>query len=166
MKLDDVLANLESHQEFADWKKKNSSCYLAHAFLMMDKANENTWQVGYYNPKTDMMTTFILEGDKLQISPEMNIFKRPGCTVDALDPKKVKIGSVQAIECAEQVVSENYPKISPIKMFFIIQNVKDEGHIYNVTFITQDFQAANIRISTETGKVLCHKIEKILDFKK
>ena len=85
MKLKDVIKKLESHSEFVEWKKKNNGYYLAHAFMMMDKANENMWQIGYYNPKKDKITSFILEGDNLNISPELNIFKRPGVKVKKLD---------------------------------------------------------------------------------
>lgn len=166
MKLKDVVERLESHSEFKEWKKANKEYYLAHAFLMMDKANENMWQIGYYNKKSDKITTFLMEGDDIKISPEQNIFKKPGCTVEKLDISKVKIGSVQAIETAEQVMEKEYPKANPIKMFFIIQNLPEQGHVYNITFVTQDFKTVNIRISTGTGKVLCHKIENILDIRK
>jgi hypothetical protein len=134
--------------------------------MMMDKANENMWQIGYYNPKQDKVTSFILEGDNLKISPELNIFKRPGTKVAKLDVGKVKIGSIEAIEKAEEVMAKDYPKASPVKMFFIIQNLPKEGHVFNITFVTQDFKTVNVRISSETGKILCHSVENLLEIKK
>lgn len=166
MKLRDVVEKLESHSEFEEWKKTHKECYLAHAFMMMDKANENIWQIGYYNQKTDKITTFIIERDDIKISPEMNIFKKPGCNIEKLDISKVKIGTVAAIEKAEGIMEKDYPKANPVKMFFIIQNIPEQGHVFNITFITQDFKAVNVRISSETGKVLYHKVENILDIKK
>jgi hypothetical protein len=165
MKLKDVVEKLEANSEFGEWRKENRDCYLAHAFMMMDKANENVWQIGYYNPKTDKMTSFIMEGDDVKISPELNIFKRPGCDVEKLDTAKVKIGTVSAIEKAEAVMEKDYPKAVPSKMFFIIQNLPEQGHVFNITFITQDFKTINVRISSETGRVICHSVENILDIK-
>ncbi len=166
MKLKDVIEKLESDSEFQEWRKTNKDYYLAHAFMMMDKANENVWQIGYYNPKIDKVTTFIIEGGDIKISPELNIFKRPGSTVEKLDVSKVRIGTIAAIENAEKVMEKDYPRANPMKMFFIIQNLKQQGHVFNITFITQDFKTVNIRISSETGKVLSHNVENLMDIKK
>jgi len=166
MKLKDIMEKIESHSEFKEWRKSHKGCYLAHAFMMMDKANENMWQIGFYNPKEDKITSFILEGDNLKISPELNIFKKPGAKVEKLDVRKVKIGSVEAIEKAEEVMAKDYPKANPIKMFFIIQNIPKEGHVFNITFVTQDFKTVNIRISSEDGKILKHSVESLLQIKK
>ncbi|MBN2112099.1 hypothetical protein JW707_03285 [Candidatus Woesearchaeota archaeon] len=166
MKLADIVGKLEKDSEFRKWRKENKDCFLAHAFMMMDKANENIWQVGYYHPKTDTITTFIIEGDDIKICPEANIFKRPDAKVEPLDISKVKIGTIQAVETGEGVMEKDYPKANPIKMFFIVQALPEEGHVFNMTFITQDFKTVNIRISAETGNVLSHKVESILDIKK
>jgi hypothetical protein len=53
-----------------------------------------------------------------------------------------------------------------MKMFFIIQSLPEHGHVYNITFVTQDFKTVNIRLSSEDGKVLMHKVQSILDIKK
>jgi hypothetical protein len=166
MKLADVIKKLEADSEFEKWRKSNKDAYLAHAFMMMDQANANIWQIGYYHPKTDKITTFIIEGDDIKISPEMNIFKRPDAKVEHLDVSKVQIGTVKAIETAEKIMEKDYPKASPVKMFFIIQNIPEQGHVFNITFVTQDFKAVNIRISSENGEILSHKVENILDIKK
>jgi len=165
MKLKDVIEKIETHSEFSEWRKGNKDSYLAHAFMMMDKANENMWQVGYYNPKTDKVTTFILEGDNLKVSGEQNIFKKPGCTVEKLDIEKVKIGSVQAIETAEKIMESDYPKAVPMKMFFIVQNIPKQGHVFNITFVTQDLKTVNVRVSSETGEVVCHNVQSLIDMK-
>jgi hypothetical protein len=166
MKLPDIIEKLEENSEFKKWKEEHKDTYLAHAFMMMDPANENIWQIGYYNPKTDKVTTFVIEGDDIKISPETNIFKKPNAKVEPLDISKVKIGTIQAIETGEGVMEKDYPKALPIKMFFIIQTIPEQGSVFNMTFITQDFKTVNIRISSETGKVLSHKVESILDIKK
>lgn len=166
MKLPDIIEKLEENSEFKKWREENQDAYLAHAFMMMDTANENIWQIGYYHPKSDTVTTFILEGDDIKISPETNIFKKPGAKVEPLDISKVKIGTIQAVETGEGIMEKEYPKAVPMKMFFIIQNIEEQGPVFNMTFITHDFKAINIRISSETGDVLSHKIESIIDIKK
>ena len=166
MKLPDVIDKLEENSEFKKWRDEHPQAYIAHAFMMMDKVNENIWQIGYYHPDNDKITTFIIEGDDIKISPESNIFKRPDSKVEKLDLEKVKIGTVQAVETAEGLMEKEYPKAVPLKMFFIVQSIPKHGTVYNVTFLSQDFQAINMRISSETGDVLSHKAEKILDIKK
>lgn len=166
MKLRDVIAQVEADSSYSEWRKSNKKGYIAHAFMMMDKENENIWQMGYYSPEKDKITTFIVEGEDVKKTPEMDVFKEPGSNVAKLDVSKVKIGSIEAIEKAEEVMAKEYPTAMPMKMFFIIQNINDMGHIYNVTFITQDFSTVNIRISSENCKVLSHKIGKIFEFQK
>ncbi len=166
MKLKDVMEKIESHSEYKEWRKEHKDCYLAHAFMMMDKANENMWQIGFYNSKNDKVTTFVLEGDDLKISPELNVFKKPGAKVEKLDVGKVKIGSVEAIETAEGVMAKEYPKAVPSKMFFIIQELPEHGAVYNITFVTHDFKTVNVKISSDDGKVIHHALENLLEFKK
>lgn len=166
MKLSDVIEKLEENSEFKEWRKQYPDAYLAHAFMMVDEENKNMWQIGYYHPDSDKVTTFIIEKEDIKISPEANIFKRPGTKVEKLILEKVKIGSFQAIETAQELISKEYPKTVPMKMFFIIQELPEQGTVYNITYLSRDFQAINIRISAETGEVLAHKAEKILDIKK
>jgi len=166
MKLKDIMEKIAKHSEFKDWEKDNKDCFLAHAFMMMDQANANIWQIGFHNPKNDKVTTFILEGDNLKISPELDVFKKPDSKVHKLDIEKVKIGSVQAIETAEGVMAKEYPKTVPSKMFFIIQELPEHGTIYNITFVTHDFKTVNVKVSSEDGKVIHHAIENLLEFKK
>lgn len=166
MKLKDVIEKLEADSGFKEWREKNKQYFLAHAFMMMDKENENIWQIGYYDPKKDVVTTFIIEGDNVKISSELNVFKRPDSKVEELDISKVKIGTFEAIEKAEAVMAKEYSKAVPMKMFFIIQKLAEHGYIFNVTFITHDFKTINIRLSSENGEVLHHNMDTLLDFKK
>jgi len=166
MKLKDVIEKLEDNSEYQAWRKENPKYFLAHAFMMMDKENENIWQIGYYDAEKDVMTTFIIEGDSIKISPELNIFKKPDSKVEELDVSKVKIGTIEAIEKAEEVMAKEYPKAVPSKMFFIIQKLAEHGYVFNITFITLDFKTVNIRISSENGEVLHHNMDALFDFKK
>ena len=49
MELKDVLSQLESSKEYQDWRKAHETAYLAHAFVMLDAPNQNTWQVGFFD---------------------------------------------------------------------------------------------------------------------
>ena len=65
MQVKDKLKFLQDSKEFGEWKKKNKESYLAHVFRMLDEANINIWQFGYYN-KDDTITTFILEYEEVK----------------------------------------------------------------------------------------------------
>ena len=68
------IKTLESSKEFKDFKSKNKESFLTHVFYMLDEANKDCVQIGYYNPKRDRITTFIVEGESITRNPEAEVF--------------------------------------------------------------------------------------------
>ena len=75
MKIKEAVAKVEGNSEFKNWHKKNSKSYLAHIFKIVDEANENIWQIGYYN-KEGTVTTFVLEEEELKMIDAEEIFQK------------------------------------------------------------------------------------------
>jgi hypothetical protein len=163
MELKEVLGVIEKSKEFSEWKKSHEKAYLAHAFVMMDEANKDAWQIGYFDADKSLMSTFVVTGEKIGIIPDQEVFKSEH-KIEQLEPEKVKLTVKEALDTAEKYRKENYPKEIPAKSFFIIQVVEAHGQVFNITYFTAAFKTINIKISTENGKVLHHSCESLAAF--
>ena len=163
MEILDVLKRLKENNEFKEWKKKNKDSFLAHIFKMLDDANKDDWQIGFYN-KDDTITTFILTPDGIKIAAAENVFKRPEAKIQRLNEEKIKIDITKALEAAEKVQTTEYKNEVPSKIITILQRL-DIGQVYNITYVTQSFKVLNLKIDSSTGKVLKKKLTSIMEFK-
>lgn len=163
MEIKEVIENLCSHSEFKEWKKTHKDCYLVHAFKMPDDANENIWQIGYYDKKKDKITTFFIEQGDVKIIPEEEVYKREKKAVKELDIDKVKINVNKALEKANEILKEKY-KEQVMKTVIILQNI-EEGLVWNITFVTNSFKTLNIKVDAANGKVVKHELTSLMEFK-
>ncbi len=69
-----IIEQIEASSEFKDWKEKHGKSYLAHAFMMKDNKGNGEWQVGYFNPDNELMTTAIIVDNKVDLK-EDEVFK-------------------------------------------------------------------------------------------
>ncbi len=163
MELKEVLAGVKKSSEFKTWRKTHENAYLAHAFVMLDEANKDSWQIGYYDADKSLMSTFVASSGKIEVIPDQEVFKSEH-KIAILEPEKVKLTVKEALELAEKHRKEHYPKEIVAKSFFIIQVVEAHGQVFNITFFTAAFRTINIKISTENGKVLHHSCETLAAF--
>src|SRR3989338_534251 len=153
---------LAESKEFKDWTGKHKAFYLAYGFLSFGEKSE--WQIGYYNKNTDKITSFTI-GDSIVTNPEENGFKEEHHVVKELLLDKLKINLDQALSIAEKLQKEKYKNDPPLKKILIIQNL-DIGQVWNITFVTATLKTLNVKVDSETGEVLEHKADSILDFAK
>jgi len=163
MEIIDLINRLEKSKEFKDWKEKNKESFLAHVFKLLDDANKDDWQIGYYN-KDDTITTFIITPNEIKIAETENIFKKPEAKIKELEKNKIKIDITQALQTAEKIQTTEYKQETPFKIITILQKL-DLGQIYNVTYVTQTFKVLNLKIDSGTGKVLKKSLKSIMEFK-
>jgi len=163
MEIINLLGRLEKNKEFKEWKKKNKQSFLAHVFKMLDDANKDDWQVGYYN-KDDTITTFIITPDDIKIAETENIFKKPEAKIKELNKEKIKIDITEALQTAEKIQVTEYKQETPFKIITILQKL-DIGQVYNITYVTQSFKVLNLKIDSSNGKVLKKSLKSIMDFK-
>jgi len=155
------INRLKESKVFRDWKKEHKETYLVHAFALKEGAHFSGWQIGYYIKEHDRVVTFFIDNE-IKLSPEEEIFKQDRHILRELDIDSVKIDAEQAIEEALEYQKLSYPNDKPNKTILILQKL-DRGIVYNITFITAVFNTLNIKVGAESGEVIDHNFNSILD---
>jgi len=161
----EAIKTLENSKEFKEFRKQNKTAFLTHVFYMLDEANKNAVQIGYYNKAKDKITTFIVEGNSIIKNPEAEVFKEQETIMKPLDLSKVKIDVDEAVEIADNLQKAKYKEEIPIKKIAILQHLP-VGQVWNITFVAQTFKTLNIKIDSETRKVVSEKLLSIVEFGK
>ncbi len=164
MQFKDKLKEVEKHKIFLDWRKKNKESYLAHTFRMLDEANMNIWQFGFYNPD-DTITTFILNKDDVKEVPQEQIFHKQGKKLPKLSLEEIKLSFDEAVEKANKLHDEKYKQHPVLKTIVILQKI-EKRQMYNITFVTQTFNTLNIRVDASDGKIASEKLTSLMDIAK
>lgn len=159
----DALKILEKSPEFKRWKKRNPETYLSYGFYVIENEDVN-WKIGYYDSKKDKLTSFDV-GSRIKIEPDEEIFKEKSKKVRKLDLEKIKLDLGDAICIAQQLQEEEFATEKPTKIIAILQKI-DVGQVWNITYLTQNFNTLNFKIKTETGRVLEKKLNPLIGFGK
>ena len=162
MEIKDVMEKLESGSQFRKWQKTNAGFFLAHAFVMLDETNKDVWQIGFFNPAKNTMTTFFIENDKVKIIPDQEILKSD-IGIDQLKYEEITLSVNAAINLATALLRTEYANPKIIKLFFIIQQLHSTP-VYNITFFTQAFKTINVKINAVDGTILHHSQSSVADF--
>ena len=159
MILRDTLKSIEKSKAFREWKMANPDFYLAHAFTMLDeKEKKYRWELGFYNPKTDMLA--VVETDpKVLVRPEEEVFKKEG-KVSPLDMKKISVSVAKAMQVCDGLLRDKYSAHVVTKRIILLQNI--DRQLYNVTLVTLSFHLLNVKIDAESGKVISHNLQSIM----
>ena len=161
MNYTEALNKLEKSKEFTSWKKSHEKAYLVHFFRMLDKANEKIWQIGYYSPKTNLISVFMVNGG-LTKNPDEDVFKEQKKLVLPLKLDIVSINDDKAIETAKDILKDNYKGSTVFKTFMILQNIEEIGQVWNVTFVTNEFKTVNVKINSSNCECVSHKIVSLI----
>lgn len=147
----EALQKLNKSSEFVEWHTKHNNSYLSYGFIMIAKDVRADWQLGYYNPSNDTLTSFSVNKTVIQ-NPDAEIFKNK-TKVQKLDLAKVKITLEKALDKSEKLQKEKYSVHDALKKIAILQNL-DMGQVWNITYVTQTFKTLNIKINSETGEIV------------
>ncbi|MFP4656967.1 MAG: PepSY domain-containing protein [Candidatus Woesearchaeota archaeon] len=165
MKVKEITQLVEDSEEFKSWRTDNESDYLAHVFIMYDGDTLMDRQVGYYNETKGTMSSFTISDSKVTLIPEAEVLKKPdGSTVKGLGSTDVKIDFEEADEIARRLLKEKYSK-NASKKIYILQRL-DGKQLWNITFLTGDYNTLNIRVDAENGDVVKDELVNIIDFQK
>ena len=159
----DALKILEKSSEFKNWKKKNPETYLSYGFYVIENTDVN-WKIGYYDTKKDKLTSFDV-GSKIKIEPDEEVFKEKEKKVEKLNLSEVKLDLGDAISIAQQLQEEEFATEKPTRIIAILQKI-DTRQVWNITYLTQNFNTLNFKIKTETGRVLEKKLTPLMEFRK
>ena len=95
MNIEKDIERVTTSPDYKTWIEDNKHAYLCSMFCMQDQdmIEDNVWQVSFYNPKKDTITTFTLPIDKRKkaeiIQKDSKIFKQKGEIVEKL--KRIKL---------------------------------------------------------------------------
>ena len=162
MELSTSIEQLESSAIFKDWRISHTDSFLAHAFVMFDEANADIWQLGFFSEQNNLMTTFLVEKTEIKIIPDQEVLKSDAAILP-LKVADVRISSLEAMHKAQNVLKKEYSAELPLKVFFILQQLKD-GAIYNVTFFTKSFKTVNVKVSAVDGSIIHYSLSSLADF--
>lgn len=160
----EALGVLKNSKEFKNWKKDNPSASLCYGFYIVEEKDED-WKIGFYHKKEDKMTSFNVSKNKVRIEPEEEIFKKEETKVNPLDEKKINLDLAEAIAIADDLQKEEYVTENPQKIIAILQTL-EIGQVWNVTFVTKNFNTLNFKIKSENGRVLDKKLTSLFEFRK
>jgi len=159
MDLNQTLEKLKQSKQFKDWNKENPDIFFSYA---MKTSDSDTWQLGFYNKKTDKMTTFIINRE-IEMQQEEEIFKKPSMEVEPIEIEKAKIPFEKILKKAEEFQKKKYPKELVSKTIAILQNLEQYGTIWNMTFVMHSFSTLNMKINPENAKILTHSLESLMN---
>lgn len=165
MDIKSALKKLEKSSDFKKWHIKNRDTYFSYAFKILQEMPDE-WQLGFYDKKKDRITTFIIVGDDIKVSPEEEVFKKEDTKINGIQLSKVKLTFDSIIVKADQFQHKNFPKDKSIKTIAILQNIQTFGNIWNITYITESFNTLNMKIDASNGKILEHNLSSIFSFRK
>lgn len=163
MDIKSIIKKLNSNSEFKKWHNSNKDYYLVHCFKMLDEANEDEWQIGYYNDKKDRMVTFIFQKDDIKMVPEKDIFRKKKEKIKKIRLEKIKLSLEKVLQKAKDFIDKEYYEENAMKTIILLQNL-DVGQVWNLTFLTNSFKTLNLKIDSENGKVLKHELTSLLQF--
>ena len=70
----------------------------------------------------------------------------------------------ESLDKTEKLQKEKYPKESTMKRIIILQNLENFGNVWNITYFTQSFNTLNIKIKTDSGKIVEHKLTPLFGY--
>ncbi len=167
------LQRLKDSKEFKTWLETHKESYLSDFFCILDKesSEDNIWQIDYYNPSEDTMTSFELPADKRNKcrlkEAESKVFKPEAERVNELKLEKVKLNDNEVIDIAKEFLNEKHPGEKPSKTILILQHNREmDMPIWNLTFMTTGLNMFNAKIEPSNGKILESSLKNAMSLKK
>jgi hypothetical protein len=167
MKVLEIITKLRANPKFKAWRAKNKDAALVHMFIMLDPTQETKYDVGFYDFKKELMTSFVVDEElkTVELNESQEVFKQPGEKIKPLDEKRIKFCFKDACKRCHELQQEKYKLHTPIKEIVILQNLEC-GQVWNITYIAKTFKTLNFKIDAETGKVIEDKLHDIFTFDK
>lgn len=158
--LKESLEILKSSEEFKTWYKNNEKSFLSSCFTIIEdiKGGIINWEIGYYSPKEDVMTSFLVTKDKILIKKDQNILRKKGYKIEKLYISEVNT----EINKILKEIEEKHPDEKAVKIIIILQKMGSTN--WNITFITEKFNILNVKVDSKYGKILHEEIKPIASF--
>jgi hypothetical protein len=163
MDIQDALLAIESDKKFAKWRAKNKAAYLSHAFKMFQDEHKE-WQLGFYDRKTEKITTFMVSPGKVELRPAEEVFKKDE-HINKLELPTTLLPLKDIMTLTTEYQQRHYPKDRSVKTIALLQSLPEYGSVWNITLVTQAFNTLNMKLHPATGEILDHKLSSIFSFR-
>ncbi len=164
MELKEALSALEADEGFGSWKEKNNDAYFSHAFRMFQDERTD-WQLGFYQCGNEKITTFVVKPGGVEIRGEEEVFKREDSSIGKVELPENALEVNDILSKASQFQQRTYPRDKSMKIITLLQNLPPYGSVWNITSVTQQFNALNMKIHPSSGEILDHKMSSIFSFR-
>ena len=161
--LKEEVGTLQKSKNFKNFKKTSPNSYLCAGFMIIEDLKKIPWQIDYYCPDKDAITTFSV-GEDIQ-QKETSKITKSGDPIKELNLENIDVDFEHALKIIDELLKTKYPDEKANKIITVLQHMK-EAEVWNVTYITQKFNILNIRINAENGEILEEKIQPVFSFKK
>ena len=158
----ETLEHLKESNTFRQWNEKNTDNFFSYALKIIENKSEEPWKLGFYLKSKDKMVSFIIKSDNIEMQNEEEIFKRPETEVKPIKEEKIKVPFKRILKNAEQLQKEKYSKEIISKTIAILQNLKEYGTVWNITFVTLAFKTLNLKINSENGEIIDYNLESLM----
>jgi hypothetical protein len=157
-----LISLLRENDVYKKWKDSNKDAELVHIFLMIEPGSDTKFDIGFFDKGKGLMTSFIVDKDmnEVEISETKDVLAKDPQKILPIDEPKVKVRFDEALETAGELQKTSYAKHQPMKEVVILQNL-EQGQVWNITFITKQFETLNIKVDAETGDVIEDKLHQI-----
>ena len=157
-----TLEQVQDSSVFQAWIADHPASYLSGFFKIIEQHEVDWWQLDFYYPKGDTITSFVIDDQVKLATKDSAIFKKPDTIVEALDLSAVQIDVKKALEVAHHLQQTKYHTEKPSKTIVLLQMI--HRALWNISFLTSTFKLVNIRIDAKTGDVLEDSIVPLFDF--
>ena len=147
MNFKEVIAKIESSEEFKEYKKQNKDSFLADIFTIIKEKESEDWQFDYYSKSKDKITSFVCQDKGLQ-EKEEEIFRKDNSEIIKLNLNNIKITVEKALEEINKKTKEK-----PNEIIIALQ-VINKKETWNITYLTTSFKTINTKIDAKSGKIL------------
>ncbi len=153
---------IRDFKRIKDSEKINSDEFLCGVFLICEvKDLKNTpWQFDFYNKEKDSMRSYKIE-EQIEETDNSEVFKNENIEIEELNLEEIKI-DFEELEPKLTEILNNYKEIA-VKISIIIQK-QNHIPIWNIIYITKNFNLINIKINAIDGKILEDKVVPLISF--
>ncbi|MBI2105327.1 PepSY domain-containing protein [Candidatus Woesearchaeota archaeon] len=144
-----AISKLHQSQLFRDFQFKDAKAYLTNSVYI------DEWQINYFSPKTNMITTFIVNGKVSKKTLDSNEMEFP-----QLNMAKLKIDIGKILEIAKKFIKEKETKI------IIILQAENSTPIWNISAPLMSLKIIHIKISAETGDIIENTEKNIIEIRR
>lgn len=110
-----------------------------------------------------MIKTFVVEDLNIKELADSRIFRNDKSNMKVLNLDDVKIDFDEALKIMDNIKNQKYKSENVLRKIVVLQYIKRQ--LWNMTFLMSSLNLLNVRIDSESGKVLSENVENIMKFK-